>query len=43
MTIGKAGERVLLGLIGKYEKNHEYIRYIRKKGSSFDDLEQSDI
>ena len=28
---------------GCCEKNHEYIRYVRKKGSSFDDLEQSDI
>lgn len=27
---------------GCCEKNHEYIRYVRKKGSSFDDLEQSD-
>ena len=28
---------------GCCEKNHEYIRYVRKKGSSFDDLEQSDV
>jgi IS30 family transposase len=28
---------------GCCEKNHEYIRYVRKKGSPFDDLEQSDI
>ena len=27
---------------GCCEKNHEYIRYVRKKGSSFDDLEQTD-
>ena len=27
---------------GCCEKNHEYIRYVRKKGSSFDDLNQSD-
>lgn len=27
---------------GCCEKNHEYIRYVRKKGSSFDDLRQSD-
>ena len=28
---------------GCCEKNHEYIRYVRKKGSSFDEWEQSDI
>jgi len=28
---------------GCCEKNHEYIRYVWKKGSSFDDLEQSDV
>ena len=28
---------------GCCEKNHEYIRYVRKKGSSFDDLEQPDV
>ena len=28
---------------GCCEKNHEYIRYVMKKGSSFDDLEQSDV
>ena len=28
---------------GCCEKNHEYIRYVRKKGSSFDDLQQSDV
>ena len=28
---------------GCCEKNHEYIRYVRKKGSSFGDLEQSDV
>ena len=27
---------------GCCEKNHEYIRYVRKKGSTFDDLQQSD-
>ena len=27
---------------GCCEKNHEYIRYVRKKGSTFDDLEQAD-
>ena len=27
---------------GCCEKNHEYIRYVRKKGSSFEDLEQAD-
>ncbi len=27
---------------GCCEKNHEYIRYVRKKGSSFDDLKQAD-
>ena len=25
---------------GSCEKNHEYIRYVRKKGSTFDDLDQ---
>ena len=25
------------------EKNHEYIRYVRKKGSSFDDLDQDKV
>ena len=28
---------------GCCEKNHEYIRYVRRKGSSFDDLEQKDV
>lgn len=28
---------------GCCEKNHEYIRYVRKKGSSFDDLSQGEI
>ena len=26
-----------------WQKGYEYIRYVRKKGSSFDDLEQSDV
>ena len=28
---------------GCCEKNHEYIRYVRKKGSSFDDLDQDKV
>ena len=28
---------------GCCEKKHEYIRYVKKKGSSFDNLNQSDI
>lgn len=28
---------------GCCEKNHEYIRYVRKKGSSFDDLDQEKV
>ena len=28
---------------GCCEKNHEYIRYVREKGATFDDLEQDDI
>ena len=28
---------------GSCEKNHEYIRYVRKKGSSFDDLDQEKV
>ncbi len=28
---------------GSCEKNHEYIRYVRKKGSSFDDLDQDKV
>lgn len=28
---------------GCCEKNHEYIRYVRKKGTTFDDLDQEDI
>ena len=28
---------------GCCEKNHEYIRYVLKKGRSFDDLEQADV
>ena len=28
---------------GCCEKNHEYIRYVRKKGSSFDDLNQEKV
>ena len=37
MTLGKSYQK------GKVEKNHEFIRYVLPKGTSFDNLTQDDI